>query len=92
MGVNLSKFPWFGGSRAGDAGSASRELIEAHAALGVPFGAPFGEVKKVYRAKCKELHPDVLRSKGVGEYAIAAMESELKRINEAYNTIKNSAR
>ena len=92
LGVNLSKFPRFGGSRAGEAGSASRELIEAYAALGMPFGAPFEEVKKVYRAKCKELHPDVLRSKGVGEYAIAAMESELKRINEAYNAIKNSAR
>ncbi|MDA6840219.1 hypothetical protein OSL57_26245, partial [Escherichia coli] len=47
LGVNLSKFPWFGGPRAGEAGSAGRELIEAHAALGVPFGAPFEEVKKV---------------------------------------------
>lgn len=68
------------------------ELMEAYATLGLPFDTPIEEVKKVYRAKCKELHPDILRSKGVGEYAIEAMESELKRLNEAYEKIKNSRR
>lgn len=96
LGVNAAKFPGLGESFRGEyrsergGQSVSRsELAEAYATLGVTCEASFEEVKKVYHAKCKELHPDVLRAKGVGEYAISAMESELKRINDAYSLIKN---
>ena len=97
LGVNALKFPGLGesfGREYNGTGSAGMrvsrsELAEAYATLGVASDASFEEIKKVYHAKCKELHPDVLRSKGVGDYAIAAMESELKRINDAYSLIKN---
>ena len=93
LGVNASKFPGLGGDEYGRRQEVPNgELMEAYATLGLPFDTPIEEVKKVYRAKCKELHPDILRSKGVGEYAIEAMESELKRLNEAYEKIKNSGR
>ena len=74
------------GSRTG----YSRELAESYAVLGVKPGAPLDEIKAVYRKKCKDLHPDVLRSKGLGEFAMKAIEAELARVNEAYDKIMKS--
>lgn len=98
LGLNPANFPNLGGaysggnygSYAGGAQTASAELSEAYGILGVEVGAPIEEVKKAYHGKCKELHPDVLRSKGVGEAAIKAVEAELKRVNDAYGLIKRS--
>ncbi len=68
--------------------STSSEIIDAYAVLGVSPDATDDEIKKIYRAKCKELHPDTLRSKGVGEFAIKAIEDELCRLNDAYSIIE----
>lgn len=68
--------------------SAGAELVEAYAVLGVSPTASDDEVKKVYRQKCKELHPDTLRSKGIGEFAIKAIQNELCRVNDAYDLIQ----
>lgn len=65
----------------------SDALAEAYSVLGVKPGAPASEVKSVYRRKCKELHPDVLRSKGLGEFAMKAIEEELRKVTEAYELI-----
>ena len=80
-----------GGSRAsadGSYSSPSAELVEAYAVLGVASTASDDEVKKVYRQKCKELHPDTLKSKGIGEFAIKAIQNELCRVNDAYALIQ----
>ncbi len=68
--------------------STSTALMDAYATLGVSSEATSDEIKKVYRAKCKDLHPDTLRAKGVGEFAIKAIEDELCRINDAYSLIE----
>ncbi len=68
-------------------GLSGQSLAEAYAILGVKPDASLDEIKKVYRQKCKELHPDVLRSKGLGEYAMKAIEAELIKVNEAYDCI-----
>ena len=82
--------------RAADSGSGystcSGELAEAYAVLGVKPGAAAEEIKNVYRKKCKDLHPDVLRSKGLGEFAMKAIEAELARVNEAYDKIMKARR
>lgn len=77
-----------GSSGGGSHGSDGVELAEAYAVLGVAPAASDDEVKKVYRQKCKELHPDTLRSKGIGEFAIKAIQNELCRVNDAYALIQ----
>lgn len=69
-------------------GSYSSEYIEACEVLGVSTSAADAEIKSVYRKKCRELHPDLLRGKGLGEIALKALEHELSRVNDAYTTIK----
>ncbi len=81
------------GSRHSNAGASSTSssmsnLDEAYAILGVSRNASNEEIKKVYHQKCKEFHPDILRSRGIGEAAIKVLEQELSRINDAYETIK----
>ena len=48
----------------------------------------FETVKKIYRQKCKDLHPDVLRSKGLGDFAVKVLEQELQKVNDAYSVIE----
>lgn len=76
-----------GARRSTSSYSASQELTEAYAVLGVKPDASLDEIKKIYRKKCKDLHPDVLRSKGLGEFAMKAIEAELIKLNEAYDLI-----
>ena len=85
---------YFDGSRGGsNGGGASREvsrseLSEAYAVLGVEPSASDAEIKRVYREKCRELHPDILKSKGIGDYALKALQDELCRVNDAYSLIQ----
>lgn len=88
------EWDYFGGSR-GDSrgGGAARavsqsELSEAYAVLGVDPSASDAEIKRVYREKCRELHPDILKSKGIGDYALKALQDELCRVNDAYSLIQ----
>lgn len=84
---------YFDGARAGTYGGAARavsrpELSEAYAVLGVNPSASDAEIKRVYREKCRELHPDILKSKGIGDYALKALQDELCRVNDAYSLIQ----
>ena len=72
--------------------SAGQELAQAYAVLGVKPDASLDEIKTIYRKKCKDLHPDVLRSKGLGEFAMKAIEAELIKVNEAYERIMKARR
>ena len=104
LGFRLSDFVVrrdFGGSDGGNFGGGSSNsasggfgaqqrdsLSEAFALLDVSPDASDDEIKRAYRRKCKELHPDILRSKGLGEVALKALGRELSRVNDAYETIK----
>ncbi|MBO6102167.1 MAG: TerB family tellurite resistance protein [Opitutales bacterium] len=70
----------------------SAALKDAYAVLEIEEFAPFEKVKSAYRKKCKELHPDVLKSKGLGEYATKLLENELRRVNEAYKLIEKHSK
>ncbi len=55
--------------------------------LGVPADAPEAEIRRAFRARAKELHPD---SKPVGEHDEA--RSEFSLLTEAYETLKDAGR
>ena len=48
------------------------------------------DVKKAWRNKAKEFHPDLLRGKGVEESVIRLAEDQMRRVNTAYEQIKKT--
>jgi DnaJ like chaperone protein len=48
------------------------------------------EIKKVYREKCLQFHPDKLASKGLPDEFMKFANDQLVKINEAYETIQNA--
>ena len=48
----------------------------------------FEEIKKVYRKKRKEFHPDTLVSKGLPEELIEKAKEKFIEIQEAYEAIE----
>lgn len=50
--------------------------------------ADFKEVKRQYRKKAKEFHPDNIIGKGLPEEFVDFAEEEFKKINDAYEKIK----
>lgn len=62
----------------------------AYELLGIRSDATNDEVKKAWRNKAKEYHPDILRGKGVEESVVKLAEVQMRRVNDAYETIRKS--
>ena len=56
--------------------------------LGCTGDASDEEVKKAYREKAKQLHPDILRAQGLSEELIAKANDQMSRINAAWAEIR----
>jgi DnaJ like chaperone protein len=65
-------------------------LEEAYKVLGAAPGMSDEEVKKIYRQKCIEFHPDKLVSKGLPPEFMEYANEQLAKINEAYEVIKKA--
>jgi len=62
----------------------------AYAVLGLTSDATDAEVKKAYRVKVMEFHPDKIVSKGLPEEFLQFAEEKFKEANEAYEKIKKA--
>ena len=66
-----------------------KDTNNAYAVLGVSEDMSLEEIKKIYRKKRKEFHPDSLISKGLPEELINKAKEKFIEIQEAYEAIKS---
>jgi len=71
-------------------GSGTSALDNAYKVLEVSPDASDEEIKRVYRQKCIEFHPDKLASKGLPDEFMKYAHEQLAKVNEAYDTIKKA--
>jgi DnaJ like chaperone protein len=60
---------------------------DAYDVLGVSPETPLDDVRKIWREKIRETHPDILMSKGLPEEAITMATKKMIAINEAWEEI-----
>jgi len=68
------------------------DLKSAYEILEVSAGMSDQEIKKQYRKKCMEYHPDRIVSRGLPEEFVAFSNDQMIKIHDAYNSIRNSRR
>lgn len=81
-----------GNFRGGSAGPArqANALADAYKVLDISPETSDADIKKIYRQKCMEFHPDKLASKGLPEEFMTYAHDQLTKINEAYDVIKSA--
>ena len=70
--------------------SSASELANHYKVLSCTADMSDSEIKKIYRNKCREFHPDKLASRGLSEEFMELAKHEIVKINEAYDAIKKS--
>jgi len=73
--------------RGGTSSGPSGDLNEAYTTLGVTKTASDEEIKKAWRKKALEFHPDKIQGKGLSEAFINFANEQSRKINQAYETI-----
>ena len=66
------------------------KIEQAYALIGAEKGFSLEQLKKCYRQKANEFHPDKISSKGLPKEFSDFANDQLSRINSAYEIIKNS--
>ncbi len=90
--MNRGGYDSYGGAygrydNSGSSASRESELEEAYAIIGVSSTASDDEVKKAYRDKAKQNHPDILVNKGVPR---EKAYDQMAQINTAWDKIKKA--
>ena len=60
--------------------------------LGCSQGATDDELRRAYREKAKQLHPDVLRAQGLSDELISRASEQMARLNAAWATLRQKRR
>lgn len=71
-------------------GNTVNALENAYKVLEVTPESSDAEIKKIYRQKCVEFHPDKLASKGLPDEFMTYAHDQLAKVNDAYDTIKKA--
>ena len=69
-------------------GNTATALDNAYKVMEISPDTSDAEIKKIYRQKCMEFHPDKLASQGLPEEFMSYAHDQLTKINEAYDVIK----
>ncbi len=80
----------YGGEYGGDSYSDGTSLSSAYTLLQCDSSATPEEVKRAYRQRCMEFHPDKIASKGLPKEFNEFAEQQLVLINQAYEKITKS--
>lgn len=93
FGLNGYAHAFFGENHhnksSSDRNSHHSDSLEAYYnILGCTPHASDDELKKAYRKKCIDFHPDKIESKGLPEEFKRFAEEEMKKINQAYDRIR----
>ncbi|MDH3982097.1 MAG: TerB family tellurite resistance protein [Kiritimatiellaceae bacterium] len=70
--------------------SKTGTLESAYKVLEVSPDASDAEIKKIYRQKSIEFHPDKLASQGLPDEFMTYAHDQLTKVNDAYDTIKKA--
>jgi len=76
------------GSPGSSAGNSS--LKSAYATLGIPENASESEIRKAYRKKASEYHPDKIAAKGLPKDFTELANKKFQEIQEAWDSIRKS--
>jgi len=66
------------------------DVSECYEILGCTSDSTDDEIKRAYRKKCVEYHPDKIASKGLPDGFMKFAEDQMQQITSAYSTIKDS--
>ena len=75
----------------GGGGSAPSEP-DPYEVLGCSQSATDDELRRAYREKAKQLHPDVLRAQGLSDELISRASEQMARLNAAWATLRQKRR
>lgn len=67
----------------------SPSLERAYALLGISESATNEELKKAYRLKVKQLHPDILRAQGLPDSLLGRANKLMAQLNTAWDLIRS---
>jgi DnaJ like chaperone protein len=65
-------------------------IDHAYALLGITSDTDNDSIKKAYRAKVREFHPDIIKSQGASEEYLKEATIKVQEINAAYEMIKKN--
>ena len=58
--------------------------------IGCSSTASDDEVRRAYREKAKQLHPDAVRAQGLSDELLSRANAQMARINAAWSEIKKA--
>ena len=76
------------GDRQSGGGAQAQE--DPYSVIGCPRTASDEEVRKAYREKAKQLHPDALRAQGLSDELLSRANAQMARVNAAWAEIKKA--